>query len=146
MVHSTDVKAQAIAALLTGETAAAVAARLGLPAGTVRKWKAEEIRTGAVIAVPPEIAEERARDRARKAEQAEQRREELGELVTEYIRESLRTLRTQAEFFASRDWLAKQNAADAAVLHGVLNDKTVRILAAVRPVEDEDSNNSDGDP
>lgn len=135
MAHSIEKKAEAIAALLAGETAASVAARLHLPAGTVRKWKAEEVRGGGVITVPPEIAEERARERARKAEQVQQNREELGELVTEYIRESLRTLRIQAEQFASREWLQKQNAADAAILHGVIADKTIRVLAALQPTD-----------
>jgi len=56
--------------------------------------------------------------------------QELGELVTTYLTEILATLSVQVRAFRDETWLRQQNAADAAVLHGVLVDKAVRLLAA----------------
>ena len=49
----------------------------------------------------------------------------------EYLKGSLHTLQEQARFFADAEWLRKQDAADVAVLHGVLTDKVVRLLEAL---------------
>ena len=111
-VFTPEEKAAAIARVLTGISITQVAKELGTNRITVRQW-----RDGTGLkstALPPE------------------KKEELGELVTEYLREALRTLRTQAGAFANRDWLEGQNAHDVAILHGVLADKTTRILSAIR--------------
>lgn len=105
-------KAAALARILTGVTITQVAEEMGTNRITIRSW----------------------RDQAglSKHEMPEAKKEELGELVTEYLREALRTLRTQAGAFANREWLEGQNAHDVGILHGILADKTTRILAAIR--------------
>jgi len=56
---------------------------------------------------------------------------ELGELIVGYLRENLATLASQARDFRDTEWLKKQPASEAAVLHGVLTDKAIRLLEAL---------------
>src|SRR5690606_22248922 len=99
-------KAAVMAALLVGQGVAEVAKEYRLPQSTVSRWKAE------------------ARSEAGLSE-------DIGELLLTYLRQSLSTLRAQAEFFGNTDWLRRQKAADVAVLHGVMTDKAVRLLEAM---------------
>ena len=106
------VKAQVLAALLTGQGAEKVAQQYQVPVGTVRGWKAKAKADDGVIT---------------------QKKEKIGELILEYLTVSLSTLKKQAEFFADETWLRKQDASSVAVLHGVLADKAVRLLEALAP-------------
>lgn len=134
-------RAEVLAAMATGESVRQTAARLGIPAGTIGKWRAE-LKQGPVAEV---VAEMLTLQPVRAATEDKQ---DLGALVGEYLGAGLRTLRTQAEFAADRTWLEKQNAADLAVFHGVLADKLIRVLSALRPADDGDGAGtelSDGD-
>ena len=113
--YSPEQKAEVLAAILLGESMRSASARLGIPFSTIRSWQVEDL------------------PRAQNVIESETK-DALGELVTEYVRESLRTLRLQAGVFAGRDWLEKQNAADVAILHGVMADKTIRVLSAIHAV------------
>ena len=108
--HDPETKAQAMAALLAGQGVSEVAREYKLPESTVSRWK-------------------------KKAREEAGRTEDVGALLLAYLTENLRTLRAQAETFRDREWLRKQGAADAAVLHGVLTDKAVRLLEALDPNE-----------
>lgn len=110
--YTPETKAAVLAALLTGEAYRAVSERFDVPVATLQYWHQQ------TVPKPYDAI-------------GTEKKDELGELVTEYVRESLRTLRVQAEQFAGREWLAKQNAADAAILHGVLADKTIRVIQAI---------------
>jgi hypothetical protein len=103
-----------MAALLTGQGVTEVAAKYKVPEGTVKSWRAR-MKPGAETDV---------------AKVATEKREEIGALLIQYLHANLTTLHAQAVVFSDRVWLEKQNAADAAVLHGVLTDKTVRLLEA----------------
>ena len=48
-----------------------------------------------------------------------------------YLRELLVTTRAQLKVFRDESWLAKQAASEAAVLHGVLTDKAIRLREAL---------------
>jgi transposase-like protein len=108
--HSADTKAAAMAALLQGQSVASVADEYKIPVGTVKSWKSRA-KGVAPVATP-------------------KRAEEIGELLTDYLRANLRALQAQATVFANTEWLEKQSASDAAVLHGVMTDKAVRLLEA----------------
>lgn len=116
--YSEETKAAAMAALLEGQSVSAVAKAYEIPKGTVSNWKraaAEGVR----------------RDRTqKKADEAPAR---IGELLFEYLTTNLQTLKLQSEVFADAEWLKNQSASEAAVLHGVLTDKTVRLLEALGP-------------
>lgn len=116
--YSDETKAAVLAALLTGQSVSSVAKEYNIPKGTVSAWKS---RQGV-------------------ASFATQKRDDvIGELLTEYLQTSLRTLQAQAAAFSDPVWLKKQHASDAAVLHGVMTDKAVRLLEAFGASDDDDS-------
>lgn len=104
-------KAEVQAALLAGQSVSQVAKEYKIPRGTVAGWSSE-IRSQSVATV------------------SNTKKAEIGDLLIEYLRANLAALRAQAAVFSNPDWLKKQNAADAAVLHGVMTDKAVRLLEA----------------
>lgn len=107
--YSEETRAAVMAALLAGQSINAVAKEYKIPKGTVSSWKN---RQGVVKSA------------------TQKREDEIGGLIVGYLHENLKTLRAQAEFFSDTTWLKKQHASDAAVLHGVIADKTIRILEA----------------
>lgn len=118
--HSDETRAAVMAALLAGQSVNAVAQQFHIGKATVSAWNASlgsggtnEVRT--------------------------QKGDELGELVSGYLRENLTTLKAQSTFFRDEAWLREQPAADLAVLHGVIADKTLRLLSALQAGEDTDS-------
>jgi len=108
--YSDSVKAQAMAALLAGQSFAQVSALFGIPSGTLRSWKSRQSRGEQVAVV------------------ATEKRERIGALLLEYLEINLETLKIQQLAFRNEEWLAKQSASEVAVLHGVSFDKAVRLL------------------
>ena len=111
--HSPETKAAALAALLAGQGTGEVARAYQIPEGTVKAWL------------------HKARHAPSVAEVATSDREHIGALLTGYLTETLATLRAQSVAFRDPAWLRQQTAADAAVLHGVMTDKSVRLLEAL---------------
>lgn len=112
-VHTAETKAAALAALLAGQSVSEVASTYRLPVGTVKRWRAG-LSPEEVAAIPPAT------------------KVEIGDLLVGYLRENLTTLQVQqTTLFRDEHWLRKQNAADMAVLHGVITDKAVRLLEAL---------------
>jgi transposase-like protein len=105
-VYSEELKAQVMAALLSGQSINSVAREYNLPKGTVSSW-----------------LNRRARPAAEKGSY-------IDTLLVSYVEENLVTLREQAIFFRDVDWLKQQEASQLAVLHGVIADKTIRLLEA----------------
>jgi transposase-like protein len=89
-----------------------VARDLGLPESSIRNWK----RT----LTPEQIAEINARKGQR-----------LDDLVFDYLQENLTTLRAQSKLLRDESYVTKQPASEMATLHGVMADKTIRLLEAV---------------
>jgi len=108
--YSDHIKAQALAALLAGQSVAQVAATFGVPTGTLRSWKSRQRNGDAVATV------------------ATEKRELIGALLLDYLVSTLDTLKAQQVVFSDTEWLRKQSASEVAVLHGVLVDKAVRLL------------------
>ena len=113
-VYSPETKAAALAALLEGQGAHKVAADFNLPAGTVRAWQNRMQQNASPL-----------------RHVATQKADEIGGLLVEYLHANLATLEAQSVFFRDTNWLKLQTAADAAVLHGVITDKTIRLLEAL---------------
>lgn len=116
--YSEHIKAQALAALLTGQAPAQVAATFGIPIGTLRSWKSRQ-RNGSGVAVV-----------------AMEKRERIGQLLLEYLVENLETLKAQQVVFRDVEWLKKQSASEVAVLHGVALDKAIRLLEGLADGDD----------
>lgn len=104
--YSVEKKAAALAALLEGQSLSSVAREYKIPKGTLAGWKKSNIPND------PNL------------------KKDIGVLLLGYLETNLETLKSQAEFFSDEDWLKKQTAADAAVLHGVMTDKAVRLMEA----------------
>lgn len=107
------VKAAALVDLVT-MSPAAVAAKYSLNPATVRVWKAREGRS-LVTAVT-------------------QKSERLQTLFYEYLEANLNAQIAQAYVSADPTYIERQPAGELATLHGVLNDKLIRAVDALRPV------------
>lgn len=103
-------KAAVMAALLAGQSIPQVADQYRIPRGTVSDWR------------------KRAVSEVRSQPTQKEDMPAIDELLRDYVNENLTTLREQAKFFRDLHWLAKQDASALAVLHGVLADKTIRLL------------------
>ena len=111
-------KEAATAALLAGQLPSEVAREYSIPVGTVKGWKSKLKKDGQPV--PTE------------------KKEAVGELLVGYLEQNLKTLKAQSEVFADPEWIRGQDAQELAVLHGVLTDKTVRILEAMGGPGDEE--------
>lgn len=112
--YSEHIKAQALAALLAGQTFAEVSRGFGVPVGTLKSWK----QRNADVLMPVAVD----------AADASTKKERIGALLLDYLVTTLETLKAQQRAFANEEWLRKQSAGELAVLHGVSVDKAVRLL------------------
>ena len=117
--YSDQIRAQALAALLAGQSFAEVARAFHIPVGTLKSWKSRYgDAADAVVAAD-----------------ATTKRERIGTLLLDYLVTTLETLTAQQRVFADETWLKQQSAGELAVLHGVSVDKAVRLLEGL--AEDE---------
>lgn len=113
--YSDQIKAQALAALLAGQSFSEVARQMGVPIGTLKSWKQRNADAlDAAVAVD--------------ATSATAKKERIGALLLDYAIATLETLKAQQKVFADEAWLREQSAGEVAVLHGVAFDKVVRLL------------------
>lgn len=105
--HPVDLKAAIVAGLLQGVSPQQLALDHDVAERTIQDWAKH---LGGINAL---------------------RQGRLDDLLYQTMTENLETLAAQSRFFRERGWLEKQNAADCAVLYGVVSDKTVRVLAAI---------------
>ena len=110
--YSDEIKAQVMAALLAGQAVSLVAKEYAIPKRTVAHWK-----NTAIAKVQS--------DGTKKSDGPT-----LDQLLRAYADTNLVTLREQSVFFRDPKWLHRQSASELAVLHGVIADKTIRILEA----------------
>lgn len=119
--YSPDTRAAVLAAIAAGEPIAAVARQYGIARSTVQNWMASshvsEYRTPAI----------------------QQKKAEIGQQVYGLLEDYIETLRIQVRATRDEDWIKKQSADSLAILHGVLADKSIRLLAAFRPPAQEGS-------
>ena len=106
--YSDAEKAAALAALMAGQSLNSVSAEYHIPEGTLKYWRA----------------------RTRPSAVDPQKAERIGGLLLDYLEANLAALRAQAEVFTDKRWLAEQGASEAAILHGVMTDKAIRLIEA----------------
>jgi transposase-like protein len=111
--YTDETKAAVLAALLAGQSVSHVAKEYKMPVGTVKGWKSKELNATENNAV------------------ITQKKAALGDLILGLLEEELISLQEMSRAFRDREWLAKQNAADAAVLFGVMQDKAFRKIEAL---------------
>ncbi len=105
-----ETKAAVMAALLTGQSVASVARQYKLNPSTIRNWKSLANLEGAVN---------------------QEVKYQIGDKLVAYVEKSLDALANQTALFGEASWLASQSAADLAVLHGIVIDKTIRLIEAL---------------
>jgi hypothetical protein len=114
--YSERIKAQALAALLAGQTFAEVARAFQVPIGTLKSWKQRSGVSSASLVDAVDASDKKAR---------------IGALLLDYLVTTIETLTAQQVVFADVDWLKTQSAGELAILHGVSVDKAVRLLEAL---------------
>ena len=115
--YPTALKAQVLAEVLTGDSVSAIARRHNISRQSVIQWRAAAgIDTNSVL---------------------HEKRDELGRLALVYLEKAITALGLQSDLFGDRAWLEKQPAGELAILHGVISDKTVRLLSALRGESEE---------
>ena len=115
--YSEHLKAQALAALLAGQSFAEVSRALAVPIGTLKSWKQRNADVADSVFVD-----------ASGASTASTKKERIGELLLDYLVTTLETLKAQQVVFRDEEWLKQQSAEGLAILHGVAVDKAVRLL------------------
>ena len=108
--YSDETRGAVMAALLAGQSVSSVAKEYKIPKGTISNWKN---RPG----VPKNGTQKRA--------------EAIGDLIVNLLNSELIVLDGMVHTFSDPSWLKKQNASDAAVLYGVIQDKAIRKLEAM---------------
>lgn len=146
MAYSIEIKAAAVADLLTGEQPAVVAKRYNLPGGLVRKWKfrlgtpdgtlhgtadgTDSLFVDASSASSASSASTQTNTARvvtiRPALEAQQL--ELGALVLQSLRAKLLATQRIAEYVTTPSWLDKQTAVDMAALFDVLDRSAIAVL------------------
>jgi hypothetical protein len=119
------VRAAAIADVTLGCSISEAARKHGVSRTTVQRWcKAQGVDLATCAPLVP------------------QKRTDLGARIAEYLDTGLQALTAQARVAGDPEYIKKQPAGELAILHGVLSDKLVRILAAIEPANP-DSASSD---
>jgi hypothetical protein len=115
-------KAAVMAALLEGQSVRYVANQYQVPHGTVAHW-AKTKETWIDPAVSP-VSHEVQPESYKKGR-------EIGALIVSLLETELEALKKIANAVTDPDWLLRQNAADVAVLAGVMQDKAFRKIEAL---------------
>jgi transposase-like protein len=110
-----ELKAVAMAALLSGQSINAVAEKYNIPKGTVAAWATRE----------------RNAMRGDNSMVNGDQRERIGELIIDNIEAMLVTTKEMLDVVKDKEWLTNQSASEVAVLYGVISDKTYRLLEAL---------------
>lgn len=108
--HNPEIKAAVMGALLVGQSVNEVAAQYKLPIGTVKSWKSQSGQFNQVDL---------------------KKKERIGQLILDVLEAQLETSVLMNNVFREKAWLEKQDASQVAVLYGVLQDKTYRVLEAL---------------
>jgi transposase-like protein len=113
MAHSSEKRAQVLAALLEGQSVTKVAKDYDIPHSTVSRIKRE---------LGPDVLDAIEHEK----------KERIADLVENHLRDSLKACAAIAQHAANQQWLSRQSASELAVLYGVLTDKSIRILEAAQ--------------
>lgn len=119
--YSDETRAAVMAALMTGQSVSSVSREYKIPKGTVSSWKNRQ------VAPVADIATQKANN------------DEIADLLLRYLKANLNSLIAQVELFGNIEWLRKQPASEASLLHGIQMDKAIRVLEAFGKDDSDDS-------
>jgi len=122
--YSIEVRSLVLAGLMTGKTATEISELYNIPQPTVTRWK-QQI---------PELMRELEFDQ----------REMIRLNLFNIIIQSQYALLKQIEVFSNTEWLAQRSAKSLTILHGVMQDKIIRLLEAFASTTSEDQGTDTG--
>lgn len=142
--HDIPTRAAVLAMLATGHSIRKTAKECGVGVATVSRWRDENppptptapAEMAVVVPSAGTVFHESG---------TQKRRREIGEQLYDYMQTSVETLTAQLRLFGDRDWLQKQPAGELGTLHGIVADKTVRLLAAYQRGEESATDDAPGD-
>jgi transposase-like protein len=111
--YGDDTKGVALAALLAGNTPRRVAEEHGIPLNTVKSWR-RRLKRGEIAALHPKKRND--------------------SLMHEYVESVLRSLIAQSSVMQDREWIYQQSASAAALLYGIVFDRTIRSLELLNSI------------
>jgi transposase-like protein len=114
--HPPEVRARAVAEMVTGAPVSEVCERYGLPERTAFDWLEDARRSQFVRSEPGQSREVAKVD--------------LLDRVNALVEETVETLTVQSRFARRDDWLIQQDAPGLAAYRGVDFDRLIRLLAA----------------
>lgn len=123
--HPVAVRWAVLAALLAGETQERIAQLFDIDQSTVSRWK------------------KNIREELGKLAQEQREQIELNIFIT--ILKTQHAIQSQLDVFTDPQWIKRQSAEELGILHGILHDKSIRLLEALVPAESNDAG-SQGSP
>lgn len=121
--YTAEQRAQVVAAWKAGASLNAIVRAQGIPKSTVREW----VKGVERIAVAPKTTQG--------AEEGETSALNIDAMAWRLVGGSFDALDAVHRLAQDPDWLRRQNAADVAIFFGVISDKLIRVLEAVRPAD-----------
>lgn len=113
--YPTELKAVALAAMLSGQSINVVAEKYSIPPGTLKSWAARE----------------RNALRGNDSLITEDQQERISHLIIDNVEAMLETTKEMLDVIKDREWLHEQSASEVGILFGVITDKTYRLLQAL---------------
>jgi hypothetical protein len=110
VAHSSELRAEVIAAVFAGMTITQAAAQFNLDKGLISRWVAAGLQPVATQKKAPA----------------------LEDLIVEYLMTGLRAMIVQAEVYADEHYCRAQDADKLAIAHGVLGDKLAGVAATAQ--------------
>lgn len=123
--YTDEVKAQVIAKILLGHSVSQIAKDHNIPLGTVSGWKTRAIQS----ANNADLVEQ-------KKENDEDIKLRIGSKLLIYLEANIDAAIAQLKIFSDPNWIQQQSAHEMAILHGVMSDKSVRMIQAFKQRDD----------
>ena len=118
--YSDELKAQVISEWMAGSSLNQLAATHSVPKPTVQHWVKGRERLVIPVSIPKKDPMEPY---------------DLDRMAVDLVDGSVRAVTAIFRVTADDVWLKRQNAADLAVLAGVISDKLYRLLGAIQPAQ-----------
>lgn len=125
--YTDETKAQVIAKILLGHSVSQIAEDHGIPYSTVATWKAKALN----------VDVETQQISIQKKENDEDIKSRISSKLLVYLEANIDAAIAQLKVFSDPNWIREQSAQEMAILHGVMSDKSVRMIQAFKNREGE---------
>lgn len=123
--YTDEIKAQVIAKILLGHSVSQIANEHNIPLGTVSGWKTRAIQKADSVGLVEQ-----------KKENDDEIKLRIGSKLLIYLEANIDAAIAQLTVFSDPEWIKQQSASEMAILHGVMSDKSVRMIQAFKQRDD----------